>query len=261
MSKEQQNVVLENEKMKGTNKMTNLETQDYLNPSYPFIDGKISEELAIKKLMLLANNILFASEIIDEDFKIIIGYKALNKLVYSNTINKARRLNEIKNKFIEYYDEDTENLGYCLDNMLCEEAQLYYTTAKGKRLNEEISFEMEEIEEKNQINFQEVFREKINLLDLMTAEPFFKEDLLNGTLIDCYFKFNVDYDEDDEISDTSTVKAIFHMYDELEEDFDEITTYVWTYEIKSFLRGKSTPEFKVLSTPIDELYETDFSAL
>lgn len=220
----------------------------------------ITEDVAVQKLILLADSILQLSELQNGNFKILFGYKALDKLIPANTRNNIDNLEKIPNDFKSINYENIEDIDDYLENSVVENSQLYFTLdPQNGSVNTKIIKLINQIELTDPKGFLEIFRAKINLLDLMIENSSFKQAIIHQELIDFYFKFDVKYGLTKRIRNSSKVKVIFRMLNRLDEDLAEINTYELTYKLKPLLKAKSKPNLKTSSTFAGEFNETDFS--
>ncbi|MFA7658320.1 MAG: hypothetical protein WCY19_02690 [Candidatus Gastranaerophilaceae bacterium] len=231
----------------------NAHYKNFYLPGY-----SITEDVAIQKVILLANRILHLSIKQKKNFKTLFGYKALSKLMWI-TYDMDIDLDGPFNVFEYIDDENIENIDYCLDNPIFENPKLYFRKNPGRHsINKKLIKLVNEIEETDPIYFLETFGSKINVLNLLYEDSSFKENLVDGDLIDFYFKFDVQYGISRRMQNNSTVKAIFHVFNF---ENESIRTYVWTYELKTFLKEESKPKLVSFVNSIDKFYETDFSDL
>lgn len=217
---------------------------------------KIIDDVDIQKLILLANRVLLTSTKIASDFKISIGYSAFNKLMPSGATNQAIK----SNKFKWLRDEKIEDIKYCFANpQEFQDAQLYFILNEHETLEDILITEVSHTEETRDIDFLELLKTKINLLDLMLKDFCFNEDLKCSKLLNCYFKFDVKYDQNYGMQNNSTLKIIFHVLDDSRYEIPLIKTFVWRYDLKAFISGLPVePKLKVISALVTKMSEVDF---
>lgn len=224
------------------------------------LNTMITEDIATQKVVMLANSTIDIAEEISQDFKVIIGYRALNKLLFSDSINKAKKLNGVKNGFEWVSQKSVEDIAYCLKHepAFIENPQLYFSLLD---LDEEFLEENIDLndmpflttdlrEATDPKDFLGMFRGEFNLIDLIGKNFDFADDLIYQDLINLYFKFDVKYDKDEEMTNKSTMKVVFQLANET-----FLTTYTWSFNLKSFLNGQSEPKLTTSFALIDVLVE------
>ena len=259
---------LVNNQQEGTDTMNNFDTQDQsLTTTYKseFYDRyfKIIDDIAIQKLILLANRVLATSTKIASDFKISIGYNAFNKLVPNGATNQTIYSNTFTNNFRWLHDEKIEDIKYCFANpQEFQDAQLYFILKEHETVEDILLMDVSNIEYGNSIEFLETLKTKINLLDLMLKDSCLKNDLMYNKLLNYYFKFDVKYDQNYEMQNDSTLKIIFHILDDSRYVTPIIKTFIWRYDLKAFICGLPVePKLKVISALVTKMSEVDFSNL
>lgn len=257
MSKKQQKDVLTDNNEKGNEQMNKNKTQDEFL-FYPR-NAIITEDIATQKVLILANLILNILEGIPENFKISFGYRALNKLLFSNSLNKAKKLDCVQNGFDLVSNKSIEDLAYCLEYepLFIEQPQMYFSFDINENTTDEFIIDCKPLwavnltETTDPKNFLGMFKNKFNLFDLMIDEySNFAKDLIHKDLINFYFKFDVKYAKNQEISDKSTMKVVFQLADK-----SFLNTYSWSFKMKAFLAGQSEPTFESSWAFIEDLVE------
>lgn len=215
----------------------------------------ITEDIAIQKVLIVANRILKISENASENFKISFGYRALNKLFFSSSLNRAKNLDSFQSGFDLVSDKSIENITYCLEHepLFIGKPQMYFSfdidiiKAKESLADCEQLWVMDIAETTDPKNFLSMFKRNFNLFDLINDKDF-DEDLINKNLINFYFKFDVKYAKKQKISDKASMQIVFQLADE-----NFLMTYSWSFNLKSFLTQQSEPTLTTSSILIDVL--------
>lgn len=258
MSKKQQKDVLTDNNEKGNLQMKNNKKQDDFL-FYPE-NASITEDVAIQKIIMSANNIIDIAENISENFKIIIGYRALNKLLFSEPSSITKNSDKVENEFEWVHGKSIENMAYCLEHespfTANPEMYVNFDTSEYAIKNIEFLNTYKPIfaiciaQTTDPKDFLSIFKGKFNLIDLIIKDTSFAEDLIRKNLINFYFKFDVKYAKNQEISDKSTMKVVFQLVDE-----GFLKTYSWSFNMKSFLAGQSEPTLTTSLAMIGVLVE------
>lgn len=217
--------------------------------------ARLTEDVAIQRVVMLANNVLDLAEYSHENFKITIGYRALNKFLH-----KYYRNTKIPDGFKKVSKQSAENIIYCIKPgaRSMKHPQMYFNTEFSKKAHKdrkyfiktESFFEACLKGERNPRAFLSIFRGENSLFDLIinAKDSCFAKALIYLDLINLYYMFDVKYDKNGKMSSTSKMYVCFQVKRK-----NLLITYRWTFNLKSFLDGSAKPRFEVSSTSVKDL--------
>lgn len=228
-------------------------TQDNMK-FYPH-GARLTEDIAIQRVVMLANNILDIAEHSQENFKITVGYRALNKLLHKYSHNT-----KIPDVFKRISNQSAENITYCIKpgSRSMKHPQMYFNNELNKKTNKEGKYFIQTESffnayltgKRNPRVFLGIFKGEISLFDLIikAKDSCFLEDLMHLDIINFYYKFDIKHDKSEEMTNTSKMYIVFQV---ARKNF--LITYKWTLNLNSFLAGRVKPRLDVSSTSLKEL--------
>jgi len=204
---------VENEEKKGTSIMENQETEAGMGISkdkhrfYPPCSC-ITEDIAIRKLVILANSIAKTMNQFRNDCKMIISYKDLSAVIFSDLYQEILFENIVFNSFTKTETSELDNIIECFEDLeLCEQPGLYYYINLPEKdfHYKMLSSETEEAEKADIIEFRDSLKGGINLFNIMTEFKDIKNAFVNYKLIDMTFTFNSQCGKNGSRLSTSTI--------------------------------------------------------
>lgn len=266
----QQNVVLESLKERETDMTTqnqeSIETNvaEQTPENKPFDPQRelITEDIATHKLVILANELLRLPSFSKHDFRVLIGYLNIPKLLYSDCVNLARKNDKIQNSFGRWDNFLLQDISYCLGHEdFYNESQLYFCSNLDEDSYEfcELTDSIDWVEIINPQNISDASRKTINIVDLMSKDLNFKNAILYHKLISTSFFLDVKFSKNGKIKSNSELRALFHFLYEPKNEKARLLTFTWSFDVKRILSKKSfEPRFNFASISIEELINDEY---
>lgn len=232
-----QNAV-EKEENKGTSIMTSQDIAKFeyknedANLFYPPGSG-ITEDIAIKKLVMLANSIAKRMNHFKQSCKIIIAYKDLSSVIFSDTYREILFKNNITNSFYESETTELDDIIECFGDFdISKEPGLHYYINLPKKdiYHQMLVADIKEVQKTDIIEFRDSFKRGINLFDIMTQFEVIKHAFTNYKLIDMTFTLDAQYSKNSTLMSTSTIVLKIDFLDNCSKKIQEFKV---TFNLRS----------------------------
>ena len=196
----------------------------------------LTEDVAIKKLVILANLMAKEMNFLEKDCKFIISYKDLSSVIFSDAYQNIIFNDMVLNSFYESETSELDNVIQCFyDFELCKQPGLHYyiNLPKKNPRYRNLTNLINCVEQTIIIDSKKLPKGKINLFEIIERFEYIKIAFAKFKLIDMTFTFNAKFGKNGYLLNSSTIELTMDFLDDSPSRDKKIQEFSISFDLKS----------------------------